>query len=72
MKRLEKWQAEKLMDNLRPSLVFMSKLKSRMQQRGFPPDSRLFKLVDDAHEAVNDLFIELHYSSCDNVGRSDH
>ena len=42
-----------------------------MQERGFPPDSRLFELVDDAHEAVNDLFIELHYSSCDNVGRPE-
>jgi hypothetical protein len=70
MDSLEPWQAEKIMERLQPSLAYLNRLQRRMESRGFPLNSRLFRLVTDAQRAVNDLYVELHYCSCESgVGR---
>jgi hypothetical protein len=64
MDSLEPWQAERIMERLQPSLAYLNRLKRRMENRGFPPNGRLYRLVSDAQRAVNDLYIDLHYCSC--------
>ena len=61
---LKDWQATKVEDSLRPALVYLARLKRRMEKRRFTPDDRLFQLVTQAHAAMQDLSTELHYLSC--------
>jgi hypothetical protein len=70
MDSLEPWQAERIMERLQPSLAYLNRLRRRMERRGFPPNGRLYRMVSEAQEAVNDLYVELHYCSCDSgIGR---
>jgi len=65
---LKHWQASRVNDSLRPTLAYLGRLKRRMEKRGFPPEDRLFQLVTQAHAAMQDLSMELHYLSCGGVG----
>ena len=62
---LSKEQAAKLQRQVRPLLVYLHRLRDRMEYRGWAPKDKLFKLVVDAHEAVFQLHVELHYLTCD-------
>jgi hypothetical protein len=68
---LKHWQAARINDVVRPTVAYLSRLKRRMEKRGFPPDDRLFRLVTQAHASMQDLSMELHCLSCGNgVGRN--
>jgi hypothetical protein len=56
-------QAAKTREQLLPSLRYLQALRNRVQQRGFPPDDRLRQLVEQAHDAVHRLIVDLHYRS---------
>lgn len=56
-------QAAKVREQLLPSLRHLQALRNRLQQRGFLPDDRLRQLVEQAHDAVHRLTIDLHYRS---------
>jgi hypothetical protein len=62
-------QAKKINASVQPSLNYLFRLRERMTKAGFLPGDPLFKLVDRAYDSVHRLFVELHYLSCDGVGR---
>jgi ABC-type sugar transport system substrate-binding protein len=49
--------------------IVKTALDKRMRDVGFDDQDRLRKLVADAHKALVDVNLELHYLSCDGVGR---
>lgn len=61
---LRPWQAARVSHVLRQTVAYLARLKRRMEQRGFPPDDRLFQLVSQAHSVMQDLTMELHYLAC--------
>jgi hypothetical protein len=62
-------QAKTINAKVQPSLGYLYRLRDRMVKTGFPPNDPLLKLVENAYDSVHRLFIELHYLSCDGVGR---
>jgi hypothetical protein len=52
-----------------PSLAYLFRLREPMVKRGFPPADPLLMLVEKAYDSMHRLFVELHYLSCDGVGR---
>jgi hypothetical protein len=62
-------QTKKINASVQPSLNYLFRLRERMVKKGFPPNDPLMKLVKNAYDCVQRLFIELHYLSCDGVGR---
>ena len=64
-------QAKQTRQQLLPSLRYLAALRNRVQQCGFPADDPLRQRVEQAHDAVHRLTIELHYLSCNGgVGRA--
>jgi hypothetical protein len=37
----------------------------------FPPDDKLYQKVEAAYDAMHRLTVEVHYLSCNGVGRLD-
>jgi hypothetical protein len=62
-------QAKALNTAIQPKLAYLFRLRERMTKAGFPPNDKLYRLVENAYDAMHRLFIELHYLSCDGVGR---
>ena len=51
-------------------LRFLGKVRTRMEQLGFPPNDKLYVLTTNAFNAVHALNVELHYMSVKSgVGR---
>ena len=66
---LTKEQAATLLKVVGPAKGFLHRLRERMVKTHFPPDDRLFHSVCKAHDAMHDLWVRLHYLSCDGAGR---
>lgn len=66
---LTKDQAKKINAAVQPSLAYLFRLRERMTKTGFPPADPLFQLIENAYDAMQRLFVALHYLSCDGVGR---
>ena len=66
---LTKEQAKTINAKVQPSLGYLFRLRERMVKKGFPPSDPLLTLVDKAYDSMHRLFVELHYLSCDGVGR---
>jgi hypothetical protein len=56
-------------EKIRPMLRYLSKLENRILEQNFPEDDRLLVLVRAARTAFQGLHMELHYLTCDNIGR---
>ncbi|REK08958.1 MAG: hypothetical protein DWQ37_19020 [Planctomycetota bacterium] len=67
--QLTEAQLESLVASVRPMLRYLGRLEKRMEAQGFPADDRLLRLVRETRQAAHDLALELHYLSCDGVGR---
>ena len=67
--QLTEAQLDALFERLRPTLAYLTRLQKRMDKRAFPDDDRLLLLVREAQNALQALCVEIHYLSCDNVGR---
>jgi hypothetical protein len=68
--RLTSKQAEALRDRIRPMLYFLLRCRRRLDMLGFDQSGVIFRAVDKAHSAMQDLFVTLHYESCGRgVGR---
>jgi hypothetical protein len=66
-------QAAKMYKAIWPALNYLTRLRARMEKKGFPPGDRHFQLVNQASDAVHRLSIELHYLSCKSgVGRTEN
>jgi hypothetical protein len=63
--QLRPWQARQIRATLRPALGYLSRLKRRMENRGFPPDDKLYVAVAAAYDALYGLCVDLHYRSCE-------
>lgn len=62
---LKTWQAERIHKRLMPTLGYLHTLHRRMDQLGFPSEhDRLYRLVQNAHDALHALCVETHYMSC--------
>jgi hypothetical protein len=66
---LTKSQANAIREALFPGMNYLYRLKTRMEKAGFPTHDKLYQLVLDAYEAANCLSVEVHYMSCNGVGR---
>ena len=66
---LTREQVDKLGESLRPAANYLARLVQRMDQE-FPPDDPLLKHARDAYNAMLTLTQDLHYRSCDGVGRT--
>jgi len=67
--QLSQAQLDALFERLRPTAGYLSRLQSRMDNRDFTDDDRLLLLVREAQKALQALCMEIHYLSCDGVGR---
>lgn len=56
-------QARKVNEALRPMLGYVSKLKSRMEQIGFPINDKLYMAVVAAYDGLQSATIESHLLS---------
>jgi hypothetical protein len=56
-------------EKIRPMLRYLSKLEKRILEQNFPEDDRLLVLVRAARSDFQGLHMELHYLSCENIGR---
>jgi hypothetical protein len=65
---IEKWQAKKIRDALSPAGNYLARLRERMEKRGFPPRDQMYQLTCAAHEAVQRLWMRVHYLSCGGTG----
>jgi hypothetical protein len=57
-------QARQLHERLYASLNFLTRLRERMERRGFLPDDPLYALVAESQDAVFRLRMHLHYLAC--------
>ena len=65
-------QVAALTASVRRQIRYLGRLRDRMNARGFAPDDRLYRVAEDAFNAVHALGVELHYLTCPagTVGRS--
>jgi hypothetical protein len=66
---ITKSQAKIISDKLSPGANYVARLHRLMEQTGFSPRDKLFKLVSKAHDAMRQLCSELHYLSRSGAGR---
>lgn len=64
MDSLQAWQAEQIRDSLFLSINYLGRLQKRMEETGFSPTDPLLKLVRNAFDAMQALYIEMNYQSC--------
>lgn len=62
-------QAHAIHRKLGPMVAYLTLLEERMEQRDFPRDDKLYRMVERAHDAVHALFLETHEIGCKGVGR---
>lgn len=63
-------QAAALRDKIGDLREYVLRLKKRIDENGFPQDDKLRRLVAKAEDALQHLWVELHYMSCGHgVGR---
>lgn len=67
---IKKSQAAVISKALFPGMNYLYRLRERMQKVGFPHEDKLYLLVCKAYEAMHHLSVEVHYLSCDGVGRA--
>lgn len=67
---VKKSQAKVISEALFPNVNYLYRLKTRMEKVGFPHDDKLYQLVSNAYDAMHRLSVEVHYLSCDGVGRA--
>jgi len=63
MKRLERWQAEKIHAAIRPHLAYLYRLRNRMDETGMHKTT-LYRLVCETFDATHALYGELHSLAC--------
>jgi hypothetical protein len=69
-KNLKPWQARIIRTPVHRALGYLTRLRTRMERRGFAPDDKLLQLTAKAHDALLALSVELYYMSCESgVGR---
>jgi hypothetical protein len=57
-------QSAQIQAGLRPYMLWLHKLRRRMELRGFPQTDELFTAADETYGAVRELMMRLHYLSC--------
>jgi hypothetical protein len=62
---IERWQTAALFKALQPHVGYLYRLRERMAQVGFVPSDPLYQRVCEAYDALQALYIELHYLSGD-------
>jgi hypothetical protein len=68
--RLTTDQAKQLFAQLQPKVRYLDVLRRRIEQRHFPPDDELRQAVERACDAVQSLYMHVHYLSHESgVGR---
>jgi hypothetical protein len=67
--KIKRWQAARLHRLLQPSVGLLYRLRERMQKVGYVPSDRLYALVCKAYDALHAVYVDVHYLSCDGVGR---
>jgi hypothetical protein len=65
MARLTREQAAQLRDRVREALGFLSRFLNRLELRGFDTTGPLYRNVLAARNAMQALYMDLHYKACD-------
>ena len=66
---ISKSQAAVIQKALFPGVNYLVRLRTRMEKAGFPQNDKLYKLVQAACDAAQQLSNEVHYMTCDGVMR---
>jgi hypothetical protein len=45
----------------------LARLRRRMERTGFPPDDAVRRAAEEAHDAIHELMVRLHYLGCDRL-----
>ena len=63
-KKLKTWQAQKMVDRLRPTLGYLSRMVRRTELTRFPATDPLYLDAVKAQAEMQGLVVRLHYLSC--------
>lgn len=65
--------AAAIIEPIRRQLAYLSRLRTRLERRGFTPADTLYQRVHAAWSAAHALHVEVHYQMCDpaKVARGD-
>jgi hypothetical protein len=67
---IKTWQAKKVNEKIGPTLGYLTRLKARLDKRGFKSSDPFYQIVAKAQDALQHLVTETHYLSCKSgVGR---
>ena len=58
-------QAEQMRDRVAQMVRYLAALRRRLDDRHFPPNDRFRQRVEWAYDAVQGLWVTLHYMSCE-------
>jgi hypothetical protein len=58
----EAWS--KVRSQLRPTVIYLHRLRKRLNEVGMPPSDAVYRNVGKAIAALQDLGMSLHYRSC--------
>ena len=64
-KKVERWQAAKVHQNLIRATIYLARLSDRMGAAGFTRDDKLYRLVRDAHYSMLSLVGEAEFLAGD-------
>ncbi len=62
--QLKPWQAQKILDIVGPTLGYLGRMLDRMAKRGYAGPDKLYNTVLKDRDALQSLYVELHYQSC--------
>lgn len=60
MQQLEKWQAEKVKEQLAPILQHLGKLRDRLKAVGYGEDDKIYQAANKAYDAAFGLQVLMH------------
>jgi hypothetical protein len=66
-RKMKRWEAEIVRRGIEPGRLYLYRLYKRMCAEAFDRDDEVFRAVDAAHNALDSLWVRLHYRSCREV-----
>jgi len=63
-RKVRRWEAEIIKRGIEPGRRYLRRLLERMYVRGFDRDDEIFQAARAALDAIDRLWVMLHYRSC--------
>ncbi|HEX4588561.1 MAG TPA: hypothetical protein VH120_01450 [Gemmataceae bacterium] len=65
--QLDRHQAERIQRVINPTVGYLYRLRTRLEQNGRPPSDPLYQFVRAAFDSLQSLSIDLHYRAVDDA-----